>query len=109
MHPQRLPKGAGDVITLANRYSSLEEMSWIWVEHHTPAQIKENTNKMATIIQWNYRSLRANYDEVETVELLINEYDSVALCLQALQVSDSCSSIDLAICDPALLLLLHSW
>jgi len=38
---------------------------------------------MATVIQWNCRSLRANYDEVE---LLINEYDPVALCLQELHV-----------------------
>jgi len=41
---------------------------------------------MATIIQWNCRGLRANYDEVG---LLINKYDPVALCLQELHVSDS--------------------
>jgi len=41
---------------------------------------------MATIIQWNCRGLRANYDEVD---LLIIKYDPVALCLQELQVSDS--------------------
>jgi len=56
------------------------------VEHHTPAQIKENTNKMATTIQWNCRGLRANYD---ALKLLINKYDPVALCLQELHVSDS--------------------
>jgi len=55
--PQRFPNGAGDVITLTNRYSSLEEMSMNLVEHHTPAQIKETKNKMATIIQWNCRGL----------------------------------------------------
>jgi len=46
----------------------------------------QQNNKMATKIQWICRGLRANYDEVE---LLINKYDSVALCVQELQVSDS--------------------
>jgi len=68
---------------------------WIWVELHTPAQIEENKNKMATVIQRNCRDLRANYDEIE---LLINKYDPVALCSQELRVSDDCWACLASLC-----------
>ena len=32
-----------------------------------------------TIIQWNCRGLRANYDELQ---LLLNDYDPAVVCLQ---------------------------
>ena len=32
-----------------------------------------------TIIQWNYRGLKANYDELQ---LLLNDYDPAVVCLQ---------------------------
>ena len=41
---------------------------------------------MAKIIQWNCRGLRANFEELE---LLIKNYEPVAIGLQELQVSDS--------------------
>jgi len=42
---------------------------------------------MANIVQWNCRGFRANLDEIE---LLIKQFEPVALCLQELQVSDAC-------------------
>ena len=41
---------------------------------------------MAKINQWNCRGLRANSEEHE---LLMKNYEPVAICLQELQVSDS--------------------
>ena len=41
---------------------------------------------MATVIQWNMRGLRANYNELE---ILIGTFRPVAFCLQELLVPDS--------------------
>ena len=41
---------------------------------------------MANIIQWNIRGLRANYSELQ---LLINTFQPVALCLQELIIPES--------------------
>ena len=38
------------------------------------------------IIQWNCRGLRANFEELE---LLMKNYEPVAICLLEIQVSDS--------------------
>ena len=39
-----------------------------------------------TIIQWNCRGLRANYDELQ---LLLNDYDSAVVCLQETYLKES--------------------
>ena len=38
-----------------------------------------------TIIQWNCRGLRANYDELQ---LLLNDYDPAVVCLQELTLKN---------------------
>ena len=56
------------------------------MERQALAQSRVNSNKMAKIVQWNCRGLRANFEELE---LLIKNYEPVAICLQEIQVSDT--------------------
>ena len=63
--PTRPPKGSRDLVKLANKYRSLDEMAMDLGGASSSSPNKGKHKYMAKLTQWNCCGLRANFEELE--------------------------------------------